>query len=88
MLFMFVVSIRVEPVDPHSGQHTFTLSVKAGGVVRTLCDPVVMKLFSGPHQLDFVVLCVLSSEMRTPPPYRFMNQSFSTESQSPSRLSV
>jgi len=49
----FITFIRVEPIDPHSGQYMFTLSVKAGGLERTLCDPVVMKLFTGPHQLDF-----------------------------------
>src|ERR1700691_5411965 len=54
----FIIFIRVEPVDPHSGQYMFTLSVKAGGLERTLCDPVVMKLFTGPHQLDFAALCV------------------------------
>jgi len=47
------IIIAVESVDPHSGQHTFTLSVKAGGIERTLCDPVVLKLSSGPRQLDF-----------------------------------
>lgn len=57
--------IRVEPVDSHSGQYTFTLSVKAGGIERSICDPVVMKLFSGPHQLDFAALCVCSSGIHT-----------------------
>jgi hypothetical protein len=65
VLFTFIVPIRVEPVDSPSGQYTFTLSVKAGGVERSICDPVVMKLSSGPHQLDFAALCVCSSGIHT-----------------------
>lgn len=49
-------SIRVEPFNLQSNQYTFSLSVKAGDVERTLCAPVVLNLFIDPSQLDFVAL--------------------------------
>jgi len=41
-------------VNTHSDEYAFALSVKAGGVERTVCDPVILKLFThGPSQLEF-----------------------------------
>jgi hypothetical protein len=46
-------------VNTHSDEYAFALSVKTGGVERTICDPVILKLFThGPSQLDFAALCV------------------------------
>ena len=50
------LSCSVVPVDLHSDQYTITLSTKAGGVERTICEPVTLKLFLGPRNLDFAAL--------------------------------
>ncbi|KAF8076758.1 hypothetical protein FPV67DRAFT_431212 [Lyophyllum atratum] len=49
--------ISVEPVSgkPSPGRYTFTLSLKANGIQRAMCEPVVMRLSVDPRQLDFVV---------------------------------
>ncbi|KAF7965678.1 hypothetical protein HWV62_42352 [Athelia sp. TMB] len=47
------IKIAVEKVDRHSNQHKFSLSVIAGGVERTFCEPVLMNLFVDAHQLNF-----------------------------------
>lgn len=40
--------------------YTFSLSLKAGGVHRSICEPVTLKLLFDPRQLTFNVLYVLS----------------------------
>lgn len=43
------------------GYYTFSLSFKAGGVHRSLCEPVTLKLTIDPQQLTFNVLYVSPS---------------------------
>ena len=49
---------RVEPSSgkPTSGKYKFKLSIRTGGVERSLGEPVEMSLTMDPRQLSFVVL--------------------------------
>jgi hypothetical protein len=48
--------ITVVPVEDKRGYYTFSLSFKAGGLHRSLCEPVTLKLAFDPQQLNFNVL--------------------------------
>lgn len=70
MLFMiaYVISRRykspptltfiqsVTPVQGKMNHYTFSLSWKAGGVHRSICQPVTLKLTLNPRQLTYNVL--------------------------------
>ncbi|KAF9782249.1 hypothetical protein BJ322DRAFT_206150 [Thelephora terrestris] len=47
--------ITLVPVEDKRGYYTFSLSFKAGGLHRSLCEPVTLKLAFDPQQLNFNV---------------------------------
>ena len=51
---------RVEPASgkPEPGQYTFSISLRANGIVRSLGEPVILRLQIHPQSLQFVVLWV------------------------------
>lgn len=95
MLFMiaYVISRRCEspptltfiqsvtPVEGKMNHYTFSLSWKAGGVHRSICQPVTLKLTFNPRQLTYNVLWVFPLSF---PYYRqltvkIIHQPFSTK---------
>lgn len=47
--------IAVVPVEGKPNHYTFSLSFKAGGIHRSICEPVTLKLAFDPQQLTFSV---------------------------------
>ena len=50
----------IAPVEGKLNHYTFSLSLKTGGIHRSICEPVTLKLMFDPRQLTFNVLYVLS----------------------------
>lgn len=47
--------IAIVPAIGKPGYYTFSLSLRVGGLHRSICEPVTLKLTFDPHQLDFSV---------------------------------
>ena len=59
MLFTLISLQSVAPVEGKPNYYTFSLSHKAGGVHRSICEPVTLKVGFDPKQLAFNVLYVI-----------------------------
>ena len=67
---MLTLVQSVVPVEGKQNYYTFSLSYKAGGIHRSICEPVTLKLTFDPRQLTFNVLYVLPSLPGAPLAYR------------------